>query len=95
MQLQAQLGPATGAADAVDSEDEWGAGRSTADEFIQPDNAEIHREPSRKGMTLMLLWHVYHAGNPLARTYQYSQYCDRYRRWANMCEQVWSCNASG
>ena len=50
--------------------------------YRQPDFAQIHRELSRKGMTLMLLWQEYQADNPEGRTYQYSQYCEHYRRWA-------------
>lgn len=50
--------------------------------YRQPDFAQIHRELSRKGMTLMLLWQEYQADNPQGRTYQYSQYCEHYRRWA-------------
>ena len=51
-------------------------------QYRQPDFAQIHRELSRKGMTLMLLWQEYQADNPEGRTYQYSQYCEHYRRWA-------------
>ena len=47
-----------------------------------PDYGRIHQELRRKGMTLMLLWEEYvaaHAGQP---TYRYSQFCERYRRYA-------------
>ena len=30
----------------------------------------------------MLLWQEHQADNPEGRTYQYSQYCEHYRRWA-------------
>ena len=50
--------------------------------YIEPDFAQVHRELSRKGMTLMLLWQEHQANNPHGRTHQYSQYCERYRRWA-------------
>jgi transposase len=51
-------------------------------QYIQIDFAQIHRELSRKGMTLMLLWQEHQADNAQGRTYQYSQYCEHYRRWA-------------
>ena len=50
--------------------------------YIQPDFGQVHRELSRKGMTLMLLWQEHMANHPDGRTYQYSQYCEHYRRWA-------------
>jgi transposase len=50
--------------------------------FAQPDYAQIHRELSRKGMTLMLLWQEHQANHIEERTHQYSQYCENYRRWA-------------
>jgi transposase len=83
-QLQARLMPPRAAPDGADTEpgDDCSPLSVAAGPFVQPDHAEIHRELSRKGMTLMLLWHEYQAANPQARTYQYSQYCDRYRRWA-------------
>ena len=49
--------------------------------YVQPDYAAIHLELKRKGMTLMLLWQEHRADNPEGRTYQYSQYCEHYRRW--------------
>jgi len=45
-----------------------------------PDFAWVHRELRRPGVTLQLLWHEYietHTGG-----YRYSQFCERYRRWA-------------
>lgn len=50
--------------------------------FVQPDYAQMHRELSRKGMTLMLLWQEHQANHLHERTHQYSQYCENYRRWA-------------
>ncbi|HOV20708.1 MAG TPA: IS21 family transposase [Ottowia sp.] len=47
-----------------------------------PDFARIHRELARKGMTLMLLWQEYQAEHPGEHVLQYSQFCERYRRWA-------------
>ena len=81
-ELQARLMPPRGTADGADTGDGWDPGKHATGAFVRPDHAQIHRELSRKGMTLMLLWHEYQADNPQARTYQYSQYCDRYRRWA-------------
>jgi transposase len=59
--------------------------------FVQPDYGHIHQELRRKGMTLMLLWqehveqHSQHSGNsnhPDQTTYRYTQFCERYRRYA-------------
>jgi transposase len=44
-----------------------------------PPMAEIHRELSRKGVTLQLLWTEYKEKYP--EGYQYSQYCEHFRRW--------------
>ncbi len=83
-QLQARLMPPRAAPEGVhaDPGDDCNPVDIATGPFVQPDHGEIHRELSRKGMTLMLLWQEYQAANPQARTYQYSQYCDRYRRWA-------------
>jgi transposase len=40
---------------------------------------EIHRELRRKGVTLGLLWQEYRRDHPDG--YQYSRFCERYRRW--------------
>ncbi len=40
----------------------------------------IHKELRNKHVTLQLLWHEYKDTYP--NGYQYSQFCDRYRRWA-------------
>ncbi len=45
-----------------------------------PDWSHIHTELRRKHVTLMLLWQEYKADHPDG--YQYSQFCDLYRRWA-------------
>lgn len=39
----------------------------------------LHKELRRKGVTLQLLWHEYKEANP--NGYQYSQFCEHYRRW--------------
>ena len=69
-QLQARLMPPRAAPDGADTEpgDDCSPLSVAAGPFVQPDHAEIHRELSRKGMTLMLLWHEYQAANPQART---------------------------
>jgi transposase len=46
----------------------------------KPDFEHIHRELRRKGVTLQLLWAEYKQAHP-ADGYQYSQFCDLYRRW--------------
>lgn len=40
----------------------------------------IHKELKRPGVTLSLLWQEYLASHPDG--YRYSQFCERYRRWA-------------
>lgn len=45
-----------------------------------PDWNYIHKELRRKGVTLSLLWEEYKAENP--EGYQYSQFCELYRRFA-------------
>ncbi len=50
--------------------------------YVLPDYGRVHQELRRKGMTLMLLWEEHvaaHSGQP---TYRYSQFCERYRRYA-------------
>ncbi len=45
----------------------------------QPDFAEMHAELSRRGVTRLLLWQEYKAAHPDG--WQYSVFCDQYRRW--------------
>jgi transposase len=45
-----------------------------------PDWAWVHRELRRDGVTLQLLWHEYIETH--SDGYRYSQFCERYRRWA-------------
>ena len=45
----------------------------------QPDFAHIHAELKRPGVTRLLLWQEYKAGRPDG--WQYSVFCDQYRRW--------------
>ena len=52
-----------------------------------PDFAGIHKElKSNKQVTLQLLWQEYKQEQPDG--YQYSQYCDQYRRWAKKVDLV-------
>jgi transposase len=44
-----------------------------------PEMAEVRKELQNKGVTLQLLWHEYKERYPDG--YQYSQFCERYRRW--------------
>jgi transposase len=47
---------------------------------------EIHRELRRKGVTLSLLWQEYRRDYPDG--YQYSRFCERYRRWEQRLDVV-------
>jgi transposase len=45
----------------------------------QPDWPRLHAELRRPGVTLLLLWEEYRAGQP--EGYGYSRFCDLYREW--------------
>jgi transposase len=45
----------------------------------QPDWARLHAEMRRPGVTLLLLWEEYRAGQPDG--YGYSRFCDLYAAW--------------
>jgi transposase len=47
---------------------------------LAADNAWIHQELKRPGVTLQLLWEEYARDNPLA--YKYTSFCIKYREWA-------------
>jgi transposase len=51
-----------------------------------PDFSEVQRELRRKGVTLQLLWMEYKERFPAG--YQYSQYCEHYRRWRRCVDVV-------
>ena len=51
-----------------------------ASDRVIPDWSELHHELKKPGVTLALLWTEYRAQHPSG--YGYSQFCDRYRRWA-------------
>ena len=44
-----------------------------------PNWEDVHKEKRKKGVSLQLLWQEYKAAYP--QGYQYSQYCEHYRRW--------------
>ena len=46
----------------------------------RPDWASVHQELRRPGVTLLLLWIEHLEAHPGG--YRYSQFCERYRRWA-------------
>lgn len=50
----------------------------------QPDWPRIYKELRRKGVTLKLLWKEYIAEHP--HGYGYSQFCERYKKWAQTLE---------
>jgi transposase len=52
----------------------------------QPDFALLHAELKRRGVTRLLLWQEYKAAYPDG--WQYSVFCDRYRRWLATQELV-------
>ena len=52
-----------------------------------PDCEQIHRElQSHKHVTLQLLWQEYKEAHPDG--YQYSQFCELYRRWEKKLDLV-------
>ncbi|MEJ1962987.1 MAG: RHS repeat-associated core domain-containing protein [Gammaproteobacteria bacterium] len=52
----------------------------------QPDFAKLHAELARPGVTRLLLWQEYKAARPDG--WQYSVFCDQYRRWLATQELV-------
>jgi transposase len=55
------------------------AGAHASDRHI-PDWSQLHQELKKPAVTLTLLWQEYRADHPTG--YAYSQFCERYRRWA-------------
>ena len=51
-----------------------------------PDFAQLHAELSRPGVTRLLLWQEYKAAHP--EGWQYSVFCEQYRRWLATAEPV-------
>lgn len=58
-----------------------GRGPAHAD-VVMPDFARIHRELSRKGVTLTLLWQEYAAAHAARRTWGRTQFFEHYRAYA-------------
>jgi transposase len=56
------------------------AGAISPDRRQMPDMEYVHKELKRKSVTLQLLWYEYKEANP--KGYQYSRFCELYRRWA-------------
>jgi len=54
---------------------------------VQPDFGRVHQELRRKGMTLVLLWEEYCTDHADQQTYAYSQYCDKYNRFAKLLKR--------
>ena len=52
----------------------------------QPDFAHLHTELARRGVTRLLLWEEYKAEHPDG--WQYSVFCDQFRRWRSRQELV-------
>lgn len=50
-----------------------------ASKYPMPNWEEVQKEKRKKGVTLQLLWQEYKAEYPDG--YQYSQYCEHFRRW--------------
>ena len=53
---------------------------SPARDRVVPDWSQLHQELKKPGVTLSLLWLEDRARHP--EGYGYSQFCERYRRWA-------------
>jgi len=53
---------------------------------LLPDWATTDRELRKKGVTLQLLWQEYKASHP--EGYQYTQFCEYYRRWKSRADVV-------
>lgn len=60
---------------------------SAAQPRFVPDWNRIHKELRRKGVTLQLLWQEYKTDHP-DDGYQYSQFCERYKRFKGQLDVV-------
>ena len=61
-------------------------GSAAERDIPQPDWKSIRKELKRKGVTLSLLWVEYRQDHP--EGYGYSQFCHRYRQWAQLLDPV-------
>ena len=54
--------------------------------YTVPDFQSVHRELARNGVTLTLLWNEYcvKVRNDGGVPYMYTQFCEKYRRWARV-----------
>ncbi|SAL81239.1 integrase catalytic region [Caballeronia telluris] len=58
------------------------ANQNTQARRVELDYALVHRELRRANVTLQLLWEEYVEAHLGERTYRYTQFCQRYRDWA-------------
>ena len=62
--------------------------------YAEPDYSYIHKELSKKGVTLTLLWNEYcercHANGAIP--YMSTQFCDKYRHWAKVTKATMRIN---
>ena len=52
----------------------------------RPDFAYLHAELRRRGVTRLLLWEEYKSAHPDG--WQYSVFCEQYRRWLATCRST-------
>jgi len=64
-----------------------GPSSSQGHQKATPDFSHIHEELRRKGVTLQLLWQEYKQEH-LEDGYQYSRFCEHYRRWRKKLDVV-------
>lgn len=62
--------------------------------YAEPDYSYIHKELSKKGVTLTLLWNEYceRCRANGAIPYMSTQFCDKYRRWAKVTKATMRIN---
>lgn len=62
--------------------------------YAEPDYSYIHKELSKKGVTLTLLWNEYceHCRTNGKISYMSTQFCDKYRRWAKVTKATMRIN---
>lgn len=62
--------------------------------YAEPDYSYIHKELSKKGVTLTLLWNEYceRCRANGAIPYRSTQFCDKYRRWAKVTKATMRIN---
>lgn len=62
--------------------------------YVEPDYSYIHKELSKKGVTLTLLWNEYceRCRTNGEISYMSTQFCDKYRRWAKVTKATMRIN---